>query len=443
MKTMLERAKGSPLDITIKSLDPIGTITLLPPHATQIRALNFEHIYWTKIESFLEINSGPLPLLRVLRIITIEEFNLDGPDVTTPPTLPLFTDAVNLREFYLHSEGSPFLNHFVFPNLTRFELVAAPAEARFRASLLEFLKASPTLQIVHLKIVGRMPFEVLPQRKVVLLPNVEVFTMVVDDGGSGYEIATHISCPSAKHTLLVHEIDADNITEEMFPNPVSWDAIARQYTRGPVEEVTLEIKSTYNTLISCSLTFQSPDASVLVLDYKVAASKEDDPAFPFEEMHGDVFSEASRTIQEHPLLANVKRVHIDHRFFVYGSERIVEEAGRLFKSIGPLDKLSICNSDPFIYLGPFVNDSEPQNAQRPVVLPPTKELTISHPLQGHHTEKCAAVIVGLAMSHHTLGTPFEHVTVYMQNLPTMLAERLEPWVGGTDCHEEMMPDLDF
>ena len=348
MKTMLERAKGSPLDITIKSLDPIGTITLLPPHATQIRALNFEHIYWTKIQSVLEINSGPLPLLRVLRIIVIEEFNLGGPHATTPPTLPLFTNAVNLREFYLHSEGSPFIGHFAFPNLTRFELVATPAEAGFRASLLDFLKASPTLQIVHLKIVGDMPLEGLPRQRVVLLPNVEVFTMVADDGGPGYEIAAHISCPSAKHTSLVHERDAYNITQEMFPNPVSWNAIARQYTRGPVEEVTLEINTAYDTLISCSLTFQSPDTSVLALDYKVAGD-EDDPAFPFEEMHCEVFSGASRTIQEHPLLASVKCIHINHRLPVSGfngSERIVEDAGRLFKSIGPLDKLTIYNSDP-------------------------------------------------------------------------------------------------
>ena len=443
MKTLLERAKGSTLDIISDYTDPAGTIALLPPRTAQIGTLNFSSGSWTKIQQFSEINSGPLPLLRVLRIFAVGEFNLDGPDVMTPPTLPLFANAVNLREFSLHSEGSSFINHFVFPNLTRFDLVAAPAEARFRASLLDFLKASPTLRMVHMRIVGGMPLEVLPQRKVVLLPNVEVFTMTMDDGGPGYEIAAHISCPSAIHISLEHKRSADNITtQEIFPNPISWNAIARQYTRGPVEEVTLEISTAYDTLISCYLAFESPDATVLRLGFKIAESDEDDFGTPFGELHYEVFSQASRTIREHPLLANIKTVYIDHRLFGFGLDettRIAEEAGRLFKSMDPLDKLSICNSDLYLYLGPFVDDSEPHNTQWPVVLPPIKKLTISHPLQLRDTEKC---IVKLAKSRHALGTPFEHVTVYMQNLPTTLAERLEPWVGGTDCHEEMRPDFD-
>ena len=448
MKTMLERAKGSALDIITRCTDPINAITLLPPHTAQIRSLEFEYSYWPKIQRFSEINSGPLPLLRFLRIVAIEEFDLDGPDAMTSPTIPLFTNAVNLREFYLRSKGPSFINRFVFPNLTRFELTTTPVEEgfNFRASLLNFLEASPTLETVYLKIVGDMPPEVLPRRRVVLLPNVEAFIMAVDDTGPGYEIAAHISCPSARHTSLEHKRDAGNITTDgMFPNPVSWNAIARQYARGPVEEVTLEIKATWETLISCLLVFQSPDAAGLVLNFEIAARDEDSGIhFPPGGVHYEVFSQASRTIREHPLLANVKRVHIDHRLFVFGldeSPRIAEEAGRLFKSMGPLDKLSIYNSDLSLYLGPFVDHWEPDNTQRPVVLPPIKELAISHPLQLHGIEEPIAVIVELAKSRHALGTPFERVTVYMHNLPTTLAESLGPWVGAADCQEEMIPDL--
>ena len=108
--------------------------------------------------------------------------------------------------------------------------------------------------------------------------------------------------------------------------------------------------------------------------------------------------------------------------------------------MGPLDKLSIYNSDPFLYLGSFVDDSEPQNTQWPVVLPSIEQLTISHPLQ-RDTVKDTTVIVELAKPHYALGTPFEHVMICMQNLPTTLAERLGPWVGAVDCREEMQPDL--
>ena len=447
MKTLLERAKGSALDVITKRTDPVGAVTLLPPHTTQIRSLYFKRDYWTKIQMFSEIDSGPLPLLRVLRINVVEEFNLDGTDAMTPPTLPLFSNAVNLREFSLHSEGSPFIDCFVFPNLTRFELVAAPAEVGFPTSLLDFLEASPTLRTVEMNIFGDMSQQNIPQGRAIVLPNVEAFALAAHNGGSAYELAAHISCPSAKHTLLTHERDADDITTgEIFPNPISWSAITRQYTRGPVEEVVLQIKADSDVFLSCSLTFQSPDATVLRLDYEIPASDEDDLdiGMPLADLHCEIFYQASRVIRDHPLLASVKRIHIDHRHFVPGSSefaRISEEVGRLFKSVGPLEKLTINNSDLYLYLGPFADNQGPRSAPRPFIFPPIKELTISHPLLLRDNEKRMAAIVGFAKSHHALGTPFERVTVYMEDLPTALAERLEPWVGTVDCREEKRPDV--
>lgn len=51
-------------------------------------------------------------------------------------------------------------------------------------------------------------------------------------------------------------------------------------------------------------------------------------------------------------------------------------------------------------------------------------------------------MVELVTLHHSLGIPFERVTVYMESLPPALPERLRPWVGAVDCCEGKMPDID-
>ena len=143
----------------------------------------------------------------------------------------------------MHSERFPFLNRFVFPNLTTFELSATPRAERFRASeLLDFLGASPALRTVHMKIIGDLVLVGVHQERIVVLPNVETFSLVVNDGGAGFTIAAHISCPSARHTSLSHEkVAGDILPVEIFPAPISWDVIVSQYTRSPVESVALKI----------------------------------------------------------------------------------------------------------------------------------------------------------------------------------------------------------
>ena len=101
----------------------------------------------------MELNPGPLPLLRTLRVDTFKEDGVDNPGATIPPSLLFFSNAVDLQEFRLESRCPPLLNRFVFPGLTLFELSVTQVEG-FRASLLlDFLEASPTLRTVRLKIV--------------------------------------------------------------------------------------------------------------------------------------------------------------------------------------------------------------------------------------------------------------------------------------------------
>ena len=437
MKTLLERAKGSALDIVSCLPTPVRVITLLPPHTKQIRSLDFDCTLGD-IRRFSGLDSGPLPLLRILRINLID---LDSPDTATSSSPLLFDNAVNLQEFSLHSFGWPPLNHFAFPNLTFLELSTLVGRSR-ASQLLDFLEASPKLQAVRMKISEEIFFDNVPQERVAVLPNVKSLCLAVNNGELGYRLAAHISCPSAKHTSLTHEheeVTDGMIPWEIFPTSVSRNAIVRQYTRSPVEEITLEIKTSLrNFVITCSLTFRSPDASVIRLRFEAAAGGED--RFKNSaELYCEVFSQASRTIRDLTPLANIKRFHLCHDVprtpYHTRDIRIANEVGGLFKSVGPLEELIFHRCDTHPYFNSFEHPGF-HFTNELVLFPPIKRLTISHPLHVLGKDFVVA-IVGLAKSQHALGVPFERVTVRMSDLPVDLAERLRPWVGTVRCHSEL------
>ena len=290
VKTLLERTKGSALDIIASHNNPVDAVVLLPPHTQQIRHLSFVSIPWVDIQMFSVTNPGPFPVLRTLTIETAIDTDTDGFSLMAPPSLPLFSNAVDLKEFVLRSEGSPFLNHFAFPNLTTFELLGAPVEG-FRASeLLDFLEASPTLRTVQMKIISGILLGDVSRERMVVLPNVETFSLAMDYGGPGYELATYISCPSVGQTSFMHEIIADHILpQQMFPSSVSWNAIVRQYTRDLIEEVTFRVE--FSHIVTCSLVFRSP-ATVIRLDFNVSESDEEEVLVPYRVLFYQVFSQA-------------------------------------------------------------------------------------------------------------------------------------------------------
>ena len=446
MKTLLERAKGSLLDIITDYNAPVGTVTLLSPHTRQIRSLNFAHNYWADIRWFSQVNSGPLPLLHTLKIDAVMEFRWARlPYPMTPRSLPLFNNAVNLKRLILQSQEWPFSNHFVFPNITTFELSTMPPGEVQASELLNFLEASPMLQTVYMRIITGILLEDVPQRKVVILPNVQTFSLVVDDGAPGYELAAHISCPSARRTTLTHEKNAEDMTTDrdisIFPTVASWNRIVRQYTRSPVEVVTLEINPPQDLTIACTLTFQSSDTTVTRLCLEVSGNIDDEIEFQMSlaEMALEVFYQASRAVRDHPLLSNIKRLHI--RYGVFISEPIqlrsmANEVGRLFGFVGPLDELILHGLDLRSYLTPFLDLPEFKDMDQSIVFRAIKWLTISHPLMLDHEEECMVTLVELAKSQHALGVPFERLTVFGEGLPVEMAEMLEPWVGVADCHEE-------
>ena len=445
VKTLLERSKGSGLDITIENGDPVGAIVLLSPHTERMKHLNLRRCDWPGIQKFSRVNSGPLPLLQSLVIHLRTEPVPESLD-RTPPSSLLLINAVNLRSLNIQSFSrlSPFLTHFIFPNLVSFNLIAMPSEKFQVSQLLDFLEASPALQIVHMFILADTSFESIPQKRLVLLPNVEKFILLTSHGGCCYEIAAHISCPSARRTSLTHKNAPDHsIPAAMFPIPVSWDKIVHQYTRSSVEEVALEIDN--GRVTTCKLIFWSPDEIAVELCCRVVIrtrSQGIDGLGPLlVEVNKEVFTQATRAIQNYPQLKNIKRLRISQsRSFPHPANvlHIQNEVGRLFKTLGPLEglMLELCDMRP--YLDPFIEPPEPEDSgiRESVVFPPIQELVISHPLF-LSDEQFTAAIVGLAKSQHARGIPFESVTIYAYNMSTDVEEELRPWVGNAEySHEE-------
>ena len=84
IQTRLERAKGSPLDITSSYLRRADTLVLLSPHAQEFRSLNFIYDKWSAIQRFSDAVSGPLPLFYTLEILAAD----DGIEKVNPPPHP-------------------------------------------------------------------------------------------------------------------------------------------------------------------------------------------------------------------------------------------------------------------------------------------------------------------------------------------------------------------
>ena len=284
-------------------------------------------------------------------------------------------------------------------------------------------------------IVGRISFEDVPRERIVTLPNVESFDLTVSDGGRGYQLTAQISCPSATYTSLMHTVHCYTVPEEIFPASASWNAIVHQYAKSPVEEVTLELKIAL--AIVCKLNFRSTDGTVIELCFRVV---EDDNGFclPSQEMQNEILTQSTRSVQCHPQLANVKRLRMCHSFrFICSPEdwHIANEIGRLFRSVGPLDELTIYRCDLRPYHRPSLNPRG-DRVDETVVFPPTKQLTISHPNLHSSDEQFKVTMVGIAKSQHRLGIPFERVVIRKETMPVGMEKGLGPWVGSVEHRYE-------
>lgn len=425
LKTFLERAKGSALDIVVDRGVPIRTMVLLPPLTKQIRTLDFFSSGWEDIQRFSEATSGSLPLLHTLTIDITKEDSPSDFEGTTPSP-PLLSGATNLRALHFRSrlDQSPFIHHLVFTNLVSLDLSIAQREEFHASRLFDFLEGSPMLQIVNMEVLAAVSFEGVPGERIVSLPSVEEFTLVVSEGGPGFRIATHIHCPSAKSTAITRKVNfSHTFLAEIFPPLVPWNAIVRQYTRSPVEEATLKILPGL-TILTCKLTFWSPDSTTINLGFKVPRNIDGSDVLSTEGWIHEILVQAIWTIKNHPHLANLKRLRICHSFRRSSDERGIGNAiGRLFHSLGPLDEMTIYRCDLRPYLRPFLQAGNWES----VVFPSIKELTISHPI---NLPDCSTAIMELAKSQHARGIPFERVVIQSARMVEGMEEGLRPWVGS-------------
>jgi hypothetical protein len=433
VKTVLERVKGFPLDVFVGHEAPVGTIALLSSHIKQIRSLHFKGCVWGNVNNFSRVCPGPLPLLH-----TLDLRDKSSPRRIDSSPTPLFRNAINLKVFCLHSDAEEFpsLHRFLFPNLTSFELRTTSSLTSSASLLLGFLETSPMLQTVYLAISQITISHDAPPQRVVVLPNVKELTLISEGSKVGYEFATRLSCPSARHTFLVHKQEAYGaIPRGVFPTSVELNTIVSQYTTSPVEEVVLQVETT--PVIRCNLAFRSSDTTLTALEFEAS---EDGTQPQLRGACHQLVTQATQTILDHPHLTSVKRLRVCHGLFSAGSfhiTHIANDVRRLFGSLGPLDEFIIHSCDPRPFLRPFL-DLPNCRIEGPIVFPQIKEFTISHP-KGHCDDRCETAIVSLAISQHARGIPFERAVIRMSTnrlVALGMEEKLRHWVGSVECHYE-------
>ena len=475
MKTLLRRTKGSALDVFVDSWVPNSILTPLSSHAKRFRRLCFSGRSFHDIQRFFKVNPGPLPLLHTLEISTDGRVGLRSGlrrfDVIIPPSTLLLNNMPNLKAFSFRwaSNWLPSFGCFTFPNLTSFRMLVELGKSFSASQILDFLEASPMLRTVHMEIFADISLEGVPQDRLVVLRSVDNFDFTMIDGGHIYEFIAHISCPSASSASLTATKKPNHVrSEEIFPSLDLWNTIVHQYTRRPVEEVTFQI--THTPDIMCKLAFNSSDGSVLKLCFEVSGywgedgdeddedddeggdgdededededgdEDEEEDEDDSEDEYGDedefesktkiynkVFAQATRTIQDHPQVTDVKRLRTCHNFPAV-HWHTVNKLCQLFESMGPLDELTLHCCHLPAYFDSIFKDG----VKKKVVFPPIKQLTISH---GECTYGMYIQIAELAKLRHGLGIPFERVIIYDESERLKGVEkRLRPWVGSVEYY---------
>jgi len=442
VRTLLGRVKGSPLNITADYRgSPIYYTALLSPFTQQISNLKLKSAASDQVQDISVAISGPLPLLHTLGIDATGYFN--GPRSLVAPTLPLFENAANLRKLVLRIDKFPSLRYFTFPNLTILDfstwITAYPV-----SELLDFLEASPALQWIRMLFEAEKFLEDVPPGRIIVLPYVKSFFLNIVNYSPGCEIATHISCPFATRVEFEHWLGCagDHVPEAIYPPPTSWDAIVHQYTKGTVERVVLGMTMDKDFNIDCSITFRSSDRATLKLCYAHhTAAEEEEMEEILEERLPGIFSQAFQTIRDHPLLVNVRHLHIRGGNLVAGNiEPVTKAVGRLLGSMGPLENLTLDKCDLRPYLDAFLDTPLFPEAIQPASFPPVKELTIINPVQSFHDdEKYAAAIVKFARSQHVREVSFERVELRMA-VPTLMINELVTLVNTVEWYDETVSD---
>jgi len=420
VRTLLERAKGAPLDITADyCASPVHSVALLYPFGRQIGSLTIRALSSDDVQDLSMAISGPLPLLHTLEINARRY--LGGHITLVTPVIPLFEGAVNLKNFVLNIDHLLSLRHFTFPNLTT--LTFSMSAHEFPVSqLLDFLEASPALRQIRMEIEARLLCEEVPPERVIVLSDVKTFSLETATDGPAREIVTHISCPFANSVELTHDraLAEDEVPEDAYPPSILWHTITRQYAKGTTDRVVLEMTMDWDLSIDSSITFRSSDGAALKFSYFHGVFGEDfDMEMRMKRWLPGVFSQALRTIRDHPLLANVRHLCIKGRVTLTDNFGLATEGvGQLLGSMGPLENLTLDGCDIRPYLDAFLDTPLFPESIQPTSFPPIKELAIIHPMQSFHDEEVyGSAIVEFARSQKARGIPFERMTFFTSPFP--------------------------
>ena len=433
--TWLQCARNCPLDILSTGSESAETLALLHSRAQRFQNLCLIHNSWSDVQRFSVIASGPLPLLQSLTI-HVTGFDPLDPEISSCPHYPLFTNAMRMTRFILCAEGLPYLDYFAFTSLRTFELSVTPEgtfadEKAFPVhQLLDFLEATPTLEILTLAIYTETSLDRIPQGRKAVLPNVKHYHVTELD--PSYTIAMHISCSSAHHTSFVCEQNAEDPTpQDAFSATTTWHAVPPQNMAAHVDAIILELTAVED--VTCFVSFVSSGPTTFQLGYKIVTEEgySDTPWRSLQIEYAEVISQASKLIRNHPFLANIRRVHIRDRhshLCPHLLPHITNHIGQLFSSLGPLDDLVLETSDLEPYLAPFLNI--PDGTSSVFTCPQILVLTIVDNPQQCLNGDSEAGIVGFAKAQHSLGIPFEQVVLQLNNNSVKMAERLQTWVGS-------------
>jgi hypothetical protein len=427
LATFFDRVKQCPLDITLDySRSPIGGVVMLPPFAQQIRSLVVIAACHTDIQTLSATLFGSLPLLHTL---TIRD---DGSDdelrFPYPPTRLLFEGATNVKTFTLRTHNSFSLSHFVFPNLTTLYFRTWGVFEEFSLSLLlDFFEASPSLQYIEMEIAGSISCEGVTPDWVLVLPYVKDFFLNLESDNFDWEFATHLSCPSADRAGFQRRPRLDhidhNIPEDIYPPLLPWSTIVRQYMVGTVDEIELMLQ--VDKEFTSSINFWSSNKTTLDLYYSHPfGSGGTWDMTSLEKIGTKIFSQASRTIRDYPLLANVKTLVIRGGGLLASDlELATNDVWKLLESMSPLESLVLVGCDLRPYLSPILETPPFPDAIKPTSFPPVKEFEIFDPIQSLYGNKeYAAALVKLAESQHERGMPFELVLLPPQVPPRVVEE---------------------
>jgi hypothetical protein len=426
VETLLDRAKEYPLDVVVGGEIGSSTIQLLTAKAHQIQRLEFERTHLEGVLDVSEAISGNT-LLSTLKVA------IDSRPVNLPEDLPPFLN------------GAGKLAHFVFlgdpeylPLFSRLGCLST-LEATIQSDcsflpplshLLDFLKASPTLRTVEVKIPGGVFLDDGAAWEVVDLPNLKTLSISAECAALLYKLAVHISCHGVGSVYLNH-VEQDwgesGLEQEVVPDGEFWQTIAGHYASGPVEEVKVEAyHNKAASAISALLTLLSSDGKAVKLRFDFftggwCCTHDENIASTLAVLR------ALKAVRDRPP-SDIQRLHIQQCCVSISpspyTSALSQEFTAFFGHIGRLQCLTLQGGNLHVF-------NTPDDQGRTVEFPDTNELVVSDwsgPWTG--AEEWNEHAASLIRSQHKRHKQFKRVTICAPDACYGMEEWLDKLAAG-------------